>query len=555
MTLIKNTLTLALVGMLAFTGCSKKESRVEIGNRDGILHVGNGSEPPTLDPGAITDFVSFRIVEALWEPLVDYDPVTNRMVPAAAERYEMTEDGLHYTFYIRDGAKWSNGDPLTAHDFEFGIRRYLEPAMAGPYTEFFKGIKNAVAYSRGETIEATGERLITWEDVGVKALDDQRLRFEMEHPNLALLVFLRSQYFYPIHQPSISAFGEIDETKNSPYFRPGTLVTNGAFKLTSWEPNKVVVIAKNEHYWEADAVRLNEIHYYPIDNNETEYNSFRAGQLHRTATVPSSKMQLVRNSGNPAVRTAPFFGTYYYEFNVEKEPFNDPRVRRALAYAIDREQIVEFIAQGGQEVAHSFIPPTVNGYEPKFQFKPNLEAARRLLAEAGYPGGEGFPRVEVTFNTSEGHRAIAEAIQQMWATELGIEITLANQEWKVFLETRQQGNYQIARAAWVGGLDFSGYLDIFETNSGNNNSNYSSPEFDRLVSQGAREADPRKRMEYFQQAEQVLLRDMPVAPIYHYTTTQLIHPAVKNWHDSPVDYRPWKYVYLDPSVEFDARGL
>ncbi len=540
---------------MTFSGCGKKETRVEEGNRLQELHLGNGSEPPTIDPAAVTDLVSFRIMRDIWEPLIDYDATTNQLVPAAAERWEMREDGLEYIFYIREDAKWSNGDPLTAHDFEYGIRRYLEPAMAAPYTEFFKGIKNAVAYSRGETIQATGERMITWDDVGVKALDDRRLRFEMEHPNLALLVFLRSQYFYPIHQASIEEFGAIDETKNSKYFQPETLVTNGPFELVDWQPNKVVTIAKTDTYWDSEVVQLNKVHFYPIDNQETEYNSFRAGQLHKTSTVPSSKMQLINSSDNPAIRRAPFYGTYYYEFNVEKPPFDDPRVRRALSYAIDREQIIEYIAQGGQQLASSFIPPTVNGYMPDFQIAPDLDEARRLLAEAGYPNGEGFPPTELIFNTSEGHRAIAEAVQQMWKDELGIEVTLANQEWKVFLQTRVNGNYQIARAAWVGGLDMAGYLDIFETNSGNNNSNYSSAEFDRLVALGAKEPNAEKRIKLFQDAERVLLTDMPVAPIYHYTTTQLVHPAVQNWHDSPIDFRLLKYVYLDPQVKLDMREL
>ena len=532
------------ISLLFLAGCGKNETRVDSGIRDQILHVGNGSEPPTLDPVSVTDFVSFKIMEALWEPLLDYDPVNNEMVPMAADSYDMSDDGLTYRFYLRKDAKWSNGDPVTAADFEYGIRRYLEPNNAGPYTEFFKGIRNAIAYSRGETIEATGEKLITWEDVGVKAVEEYVLQIDMEHPNLDLEIYVGNPYFYPIHRPSIEEFGAIDETKNTRWFAPGSLVTNGAFSLKSWEPNKVLVVEKNPHYWDADTVRLNEIHYYPIDNQDTEFNSFRAGQLHITSTVPSSQMLRLKTSEDPAFRLTPFFGTYYYEFNNKQPPFDDSRVRRALAYAIDRDQIVEFIAQGNQEVARSFIPPGAGQYTPSTKFNPDLDRARELLAEAGFPGGEGFPSTEITFNTSDAHRAIAEAVQQMWKTELGIDVTLANQEWKVFLETRRQGNYQIARAAWVGGLGFAGYLDIFESNSGNNNSFYSNSEFDRLVAEGARQASPKTRMQLFKRAEAVLLQDMPIAPIYHYTNFRMVHPAVVNFHNSPIDQRPWKYVYL-----------
>ena len=520
---------------LLLIACKSRERPVDAGVRDQVLHIANGAEPQSMDPHVVAGFPEMRILENVFEGLVRIDPVTLQPAPAAAERWEISRDGKKYNFFLRKNLKWSNGEPLAAKDFHYGLKRALSPGLATPYIQFFQGITNALEYNRGEVTD--------FDKVGCKVIDDHTLEILLDHPHPVLLLYLDGQYFYPVHQATVEKFGAMDE-RGTAWFRPENIVSNGAFNLVEWKTNTVVTLEPNPHYWDRDKVRLNQANFYPIESHDTIYRAYQNGQVHVATYLPLHVIREMEKTRPPDYRSHQFLGTYYYAFNVEKPPLDDTNVRKALSLAINRKDIVEQVSQGGEQAAFSFIPPGANNYQPDYTFKEDLEEAQRLLSMAGYPGGEGFPQLEVLFNTAENHRKIAEAIQQMWKTGLGIDIELVNMEWKVYLDTRDNGDFQIARAGWVGATDYAGYLDIFLSDSGNNDCNWGNAQFDALYAEASRMMDRHLRLKTIQQAEAILLREMPVAPIYHYTRNYLVDPRVKNWHANVVDNRPLKGVYL-----------
>ena len=303
---------------------------------------------------------------------------------------------------------------------------------------------------------------------------------------------------------------------------------------------------RNQGYWDAATVRLNAIHFYPIDSVDAEERAFRSGQLHLTEFTPVGKIDSYLKTAPQLLRRDPYLGTYFYRFNTRRPPFNDVRVRRALALATDRETITAQVARGGQRPATSLTPPGTAGYTATAALARDIEAARRLLAEAGFPGGRGLPTIELLYNTSENHRAIAEALQEMWRREIGVEVRLVNQEMKVVFAARRAGDFQILRSDWIGDyLDPATFLDIFRGDSGNNYTGWSRPDYDALLDAAARTPDPAERFALFRQAEAILLAEAPLIPLYHHTHVFLIQPSVKGWHANLLDHHPYKHVWLE----------
>ncbi|HAV64791.1 MAG TPA: peptide ABC transporter substrate-binding protein [Verrucomicrobiales bacterium] len=522
---------------MLFTACSKRETRVEIGNREQILHLGNLSEPTDLDPHVVTSQQNFYIISSLFEGLTGHNPKDASPMPALAERWDISEDGTAYTFHLRPQAKWSNGDPVTAHDFVRTYRRILSPGVASEYSYLHFVVKNAEAYANGEVEE--------FSQVGYEAVDDHTLRFTLRAPTPYFLGMLNHHSWYPLHLPTIEKFGGTDR-RGSDWTRVGNFVGNGPFKLKEWKVNQVITVEKSDTYWDKDAVRLQEINFYPIESADTEERAFRSGQLHVTSSIPTSKIDTYRAENPELLQIHPFFATYFLRFNVKVKPLDDPRVRRALNLTIDREGIIKTILRSGQIPAFNLTPPNIPGYTAKPAFTNDVELARQLLAEAGYPEGRGFPGLEYLFNTNDAHKQIAEALQQMWKRHLGIDITLVNQEAKVYQATMVAGDYQIARYAWVGDyLDPSSFLDMMTTTSGNNQTGWSNAEYDRLIMESGRERDPVRRAELFQQAETILLTELPIAPIYFYTRNNLRLPSVKGWQPNLLDIHPYKFLWLE----------
>lgn len=528
---------LFLCAVIGLTGCAKRETPVESGNREQILHIGNGGEPQDLDPQTTTGNPESQIQDALFEGLTAWGLNTEEPVPGAAERWDISPDGTVYTFHLRPEAKWSNGDPVTAQDFVFSVERILSPVFSAPYAYMHYSIKNAEEFNT--------KKISDFSQVGIKALDDHTLEITLKAPTPYFLRLVRYRSWYPVHPPTILKFGKIDD-RNTQWTRAGNLVGNGPFSLTAWEPQRKIILSKNSHYWDSQTVRLNQIYYYPIEDGNAEENAFRTGQLHITNETPMERIKHYRDNEPELIRLYPLLGTYFYELNTQRPPLNDVRVRRALALAVDRELIVKHVCKAGEPVAWSLTPPDTAGYTARAKLSYDPEQARALLAEAGFPGGQGFPKLQIIYNTHKGHMQIAEVIQQIWKRNLGIEVNLLNMEWKTYLTEKSEHRFDIARASWIGDYDDpSTFLEMYLTGGGNNNAAWSNARYDELIRQAAVEMNPAQRYELFQQAEAILMTEVPIIPIYIYRNKKLVRPSVKNWQSNPLDRHAYKYVYLE----------
>jgi oligopeptide transport system substrate-binding protein len=540
---ISNTFWILLcVVAVSLSGCGKRDTNVSRGDREQVLHRGMGPALADLDPHLATGTTDYNVLSALFEGLVGEDPVDLHPVPGVAERWTISPDGLTYTFHLRANARWSNGDPLTARDFVESWNRVLTPSLGSEYANLLYVVAGAEAYHKG--------RAADFASVGIASPDDRTVRVTLEYPTPHFLSILQHWVWFPVHMRSISAVGS-PTTRGTAWSRPGKMVSNGPFQLSEWRGGERIIATKNPHYWDAPAVRLQAIHFHPFESVDAEERAFRAGQLHLTDAVPISKIDAYRRQSPELLRIDPYLGTYFYRINLRRPFLNEQKVRRALALAVDRTAIVEQILRGGQTPATGFVPPGTPGYASPETLTTDFAAARRLLAEAGYPEGRGAPVVELLFNTSENHRVVAEAIQEMWRRELGLRVSLHNMENKSVLEARRAGGFQLLRSVWIGDyLDPTSFLDIWRTDSGNNYTGWASEAYDRLLYQAARTTDAGARLRLLQRAETLLLEDAPVIPIYYFTHVFLIQPSVRGWHPTLLDHHPYKHVWLEPG---DAR--
>lgn len=527
------------LGLLITAGCAKHETAVEAGNRTQVLHQGIATEPQDLDPHMLQFQSHFSVLMALGEGLVGYDPQDLHPVPGVAERWDITPDGLTYTFHLRAEAKWSNGDPVTAHDFVFSARRILSPALGSPFRYYYDDVRGAKDYFAAAAAD--------FPTVGVRALDDRTLRIELAHPTPYFLFLLGNWSWYPVHRATVEKYGRFDQPFAG-WSKPGRLVSNGPFMLAEWKPGQVIVVKRNPHYWNATRLRLAEIHFHPIENADTEERAYRSGQLHLTENVPGSKLRDYAAQQPGPLAVAPIFATYAYAFNVTRPPFDDVRVRRAFSLALDREGIVASQVASGIQPARSFVPP-VGGHacagEAELRFDP--AEARRLLAAAGYPEGRGFPPVEVATNTSQLHREIAEIVQQMWRKNLGVQVGIATKDSKVFFSERILKQYPLARSSWFGDYpDPFAFLTLYLSDNGQNTTGYANPEYDRLALSAARTLHEATRLARYREAEAVLLHDAPVVPLFHETGRHLVHPAVRGRFPNLFDIHPYQGMWLQP---------
>ena len=534
----KSVALLAITGLiLTLSSCGDYQSNVESGNREGTLHWGNGTEPQSLDPHIATGVPEHHIISSLMEGLVNKDGETLEPRPGVAKSWDISADGRVYTFYLRQDARWSNGDLHNAHDYVWSWWRALQPALGNLYAYMYFPIANAKAYYDGEISD--------FSQVGVKALGDYVLQVTLTEPIPYFLQLLDHYSTYPVHRATIEKFGTADQ-RGTRWTFEGNIVGNGAFQLKEWKINRRITVERNPHYWNAENVRLNQVVFYPTENVTTEERMFRAGQLHYSG-IPSDKIQAYSQSDDPSLRIQPYLGVYFYRLNVDKPQLSDKRVRRALGMTINRDQLVSQITKGGQIPAYAITPPGTMGYYPESDLTFDPEGAKKLLAEAGYPNGEGFPTTEILYNTSEGHRKIAVALQQMWKKHLNIDVVLLNQEWKVYLDTVSNHHYEIARAGWIGDyVDPNNFLDMFLCNGGNNRTRWCNPEYDQIILQQVPKAKThQQRLELFQKAETILLDEMPVIPIYISTSNNLVHSTVKNFGRNILNQANYREMYLE----------
>lgn len=521
---------------LFFLGCGSRETAVDQGIENQVLLMNVGAEPEGLDPHMTTSVAAGDVQLALFEGLVAEDPKDLSPVPGVAESWEISEGGRVYTFHLRSDARWSNGDPVTAGDFAFSYERMLSPALGARYSYMLFVVKNGEAFYDGE---------VPFSEVGVKAIDDRTLRIELTEPTIYFLSLVAHNSWRPVHPATILKHGKIDQRATG-WTRPENFVGNGPFKLVEWRSGRPIITVRNEHYWGAENVRLNEIHFYGMESPDTEERAFRSGQIHTTTNIPPGRVDTYKTEQPELLRSEPYMGVYYYRLNLENETLKDVRVRKALSLALDRDALIGTVMHGHVDPAYFFTPPSVAGYTSNTHVEFNPDKARELLAEAGYPNGEGFPALDLLFNTQEVHRRMAEAIQQMWRKQLNIQVGLYNQEWQVYLATVESKNYDISRAAWIADfLDPITFLDLWVTDGGNNNTGWSNQEYDDLLKQSAKTQDPTERLELFQKAEAILLDDMPVIPVYHYRSNYLVHPALQGWYGNILDIHPYQNLYFD----------
>lgn len=506
------------------------------------MHYGNGSEPQGLDPHVVTGVPENHLIRALFEGLAVKNPYTLEPEPGVAESWDFSEDGRIITFHINPQAKWSNGDPMTAQDYVWSWQRALNPAMGNLYAYMLFPVKNAKAYATGEQTDP--------EQLGVKALDKLTLQVTLNEPTPYFIQLMDHYSTFAVHRPTIEKFGKSTD-RFTKWTRVENIVSNGAFKLKEWLLNRRIAMEKSKTYWDADKVKLNGIVFYPTENIVSEERMFRAGQLHYTQVIPLEKIPVYQAMENTPYVQAPYLGTYFFLINTKVPPVDDVRVRMALSMAVDRDTLAATVMQKSVYPAYSITPPGALGYKPPKVFGYDLKKAKVLLAEAGYPNGEGWPGLEITYNTSESHRKIAVALQQMWKEALNIEVTIANQEWKVYLDSVTQMNFQIARRGWIGDyVDPNNFLDLYLTGGGNNNTGFADPHYDDLILRQAPQAKSREqRFAIFTEAETMLMKEMPIIPVYTYTSKHLVNPSVRGVPSNLMDSINFKYVWLDPETK------
>jgi oligopeptide transport system substrate-binding protein len=531
-----NLRLLGLLVLLALGGCGPAQKRAD------LIFV-NGAEPETLDPSIITGQPEGRIVNALFEGLTTFDAF-GKAGPGMAESWTISPDGKVYTFKIRSDAKWSDGHPLIARDFVESWKRTLSPETAASYNYQLFYVKNAQAFAEG--------KITDFSEVGVKALDDHTLEVTLENPTPFFLDLCATPPLQPVPVNRIKQFGD-------DWVKPARIVGNGAYVLDDWRINHRIRLRKNRNYWNAKNVALESVDVLPISAATVAFNFYAGGLADLIVDknlTPNALLDELKKTS--AFHSAPFLGIYFLRFNCSKPPFDDPRVRRAFAMTVDKRRIVGKITRAGELPGDSFVPPGIAGYESPEGLPYDPEEARRLLAEAGYPGGKGFPLTTFLYNESQQNRDIAVELQSMWLQHLGVKVNLALQEWKVYLNSLSSLDYGIARSSWVGDYpDPNTFLDMFVTGNGNNRTGWSDPAYDRLIVDAAKETDAAKRFEILRKAEAILIsQEVPVCPIFYYVGIQLYDPAKLGGIESNVlDEHPIKAMYRKDRAEtFSAGG-
>ncbi len=487
------------------------------------LRRGNGPEPDTLDPQRARVDASFNILRDLFEGLTAVGP-DGTPVPAAAESWTVSADGLEYRFHLRDGLRWSNGDPLVAGDFVAGMRRLVDPATAAPYAGAFDPVLNA-------TEIVAGRKPV--DSLGVSAPDERTVEIRLEHPAPYLLGLLAQPGTFPVHGPTL-------ELRGAEYSRPGVMVSNGAFVLGDWVVGSHVVAERNPSYWNAAETNIARVHYVHDSDPSTEFRRYRANELDFTYVLPPSQFAWIKEHMPDELHVSPQLSIYYYGFNLTRPPFKDqPGLRRALSMVIDRDRLTAAVTGVGEAPAWGWVPPGVANYtSQQFDYASmpgadRVAEARRLYAAAGY-SPEHPLKVEIRYNSGEVHNRLAVAIAAMWKESLGVETTLYAEEFRALLQSVQaRKDTQVFRSSWVGDYnDAYTFAQLLQTGFGINLTGYSNPAYDALLQDAMETPDPAARRAVLEQAERIMLADHPVLPLYFYVNKHLVKPWVGGWSDN-----------------------
>ncbi|HZG88277.1 peptide ABC transporter substrate-binding protein [Paenibacillus sp.] len=500
-----------------------------------VFRMNISAEPPSLDPAQAQDQTSFTVMVGLYEGLTRMN-AAGEAEPAVAESIETSEDGKTWTFKLRQDAKWSNGDPVTAHDFEYSWKRTLDPNLdpPAPYAYQLYYLENAAEYN-------TPDSGVTADQVGVKALDDYTLEVKLANPTPYFLSLTSFFTYYPVHKATV-------EGNPAWATEAASFVGNGPFTLAEWKHNDSIKLVKNDSYHNKDQINFTEVHMAMIAESQTELNLYNTGELDWTGgpngEIPTEQIPVLKNNPEANLIIQGIASTYYYNFNNTKKPFDNVKVRKALSMAINRQLLIDKVTLGNQQPAYGFVSTGIKGLNDEFRkevddkqyFQENLEEAKKLwaegIAEAGWDPAQGFT---IAHNTSEGHKRIATAIADMWKSAFGVNVKIEEQEWAIFLQNRTALNYDVARAGW--GADYNDpmtFIDMFTSTSGNNDLGFKNAEYDQLVKDAYATQDNAKRMELMAKAEKILIGDnMALAPLYYYTRIWMNKPYVK---DVVIDY-------------------
>lgn len=492
-----------------------------------VLNRGLGSAPDSFDPHKARSVQSGTVLRDIGEALLTHTP-DGQLTGGVAEAWEISDDGLVYTFTLRADARWSNGEPVTAEDFVYSFRRLTDPATAAFSAESAAPVENAEEILAGD---------LAPEELGVQAVGERQLEIRLAQATPYFLSLLAHTSTQPVYAPGVERHGDA-------FARPGNLVTNGPYRLVHADPASLVEIERNPYYWNGAETAIGEVHYHVLSQPASEYNRYRAGELDITDSVPAESFAAIREAHPDELRVAQTLAIYYYGFNVTKPPFEgNPDLRAALSMAIDREVLVERITGRGEAPAYSFVPPGLPGYEPpKLPFadlsrQERIDRARRLYDRAGY-SDDNPARIELRYNTLDTHQRIAEAVQVMWRDVLGVETELINEEFQVLLANmRAREVTQVFRSAWSGTyLDAHSFLSILESGNEANLTGFANAEYDALMRRAETEANPKTRRLYLEKAERVLLSEHALIPLYYYVSKHLVSPDIEGWQDTILDY-------------------
>ncbi len=497
---------------------------------DQTLRLNLSAEPPTLDPAQAQDSQANTALRFMYEGLATIDADGNP-APGAAESWDISEDGLTYTFHMRQGATWNNGDPVTANDFVFAWQRALSPETvpAPVYAYQLYYIKGAEAFNTGETTD--------FSTVGVKAVDENTLEVTLANPTPYFLGLTSFYTYYPVHQATVEGNEAWAADLN-------TMVTNGPFTLTTWTTGSEMGWTKNDKYWDAANIKLTNVTASIVNSGATETSQYQGGEIDYagapTGEIPTDQIQPLSEQLADEFKLTDIASTYYYEFNTKEAPFNNAKIRKAFAMSIDRQALIDNVTKAGQTPAFGFVPTSIAGlnnqsfrdeHSDADYFKEDAAAAKTLLEEGmAEEGITTLPPITLLYNTSENHQKLALAVADMWKNNLGVEIQTKNEEWSVFLESRKTGNFQIARAGWSADYnDPMTFMDMFVTGGGNNNTGFANEEYDALIDAAYKGGnDPEKRMQDMAAAEKILIGDnMVIMPVYYYTQASLTKPYLK----------------------------
>ena len=511
---------------------------MERATREGILLLGNSGEPKSFDPQVVTGVLESNINRALFEGMIRFDPKVDLAAPGGAA-IELTHDGSAtvWTVKLRPNLKWSDGHPLTAEDFAFSYERILTPELGAKYSEMLYFMKGAEAFNKGETTD--------FSDVGFELVDKETFKITLRGPTPYFPELLKHYTWFPVPKHAVLKYGSIGMRGNA-WSKPENLVSNGPFRLKSYRLNDHIEVERNPFYWDAENVSINGVRFLPISNNFTEARMFRDGQLHITYSAAPEVVDLMKKKAPETLRQEPYLGTVMYRFNVTRKPLEDKRVRQALSLAIDRELLCKTVFRG-YTPAYGVTPP-MGDYEPPKIAVFDPEKARKLLAEAGFAEGKGFPRLKLLIASRETAATLATAIQAMWREHLGVEIEIENKEWTGYLEAMTNLEYDIAAGGWIGDyIDPLSFLEMWTPGNGNNRTGWASEPFADKLGESFAITEPEERFGLLQEAEAILLEESPVTPIAWMGKNYLISPVVKGWEPLLLDNHPFT------SLKFDSK--